>query len=72
MVDRLTTLVAGAQFDTCGYDAAARRRLPRGSPLRLLHRVAIPGRGSGCLFKVLLTNSCVNDCAYCVNQAGRD
>ncbi len=24
------------------------------------------------LFKVLLTNVCTNDCAYCVNQVGRD
>ena len=72
MADRLTTLIAGAQFDACGYDAAARRHLPGSSPLRSLHRVAIPGRGLVCLFKVLLTNSCVNDCAYCVNQAGRD
>lgn len=32
----------------------------------------LPGGGSVCLFKVLLTNVCINDCAYCVNQIGRD
>jgi predicted DNA-binding helix-hairpin-helix protein len=30
--------------------------------------------GGGCipLLKILLTNVCINDCTYCVNQVGRD
>lgn len=66
---KLETLVAGAQFDVCGYDGV---RPGVSSPLRFIHRAALPGGGSACLFKVLLTNVCVNDCAYCVNQIGRD
>jgi len=67
--DKLETLVAAAQFDVCGYSGV---RPAGGSPLRFIHRAALPGGGSVCLFKVLLTNVCVNDCAYCVNQKGRD
>jgi putative DNA modification/repair radical SAM protein len=67
--DKLTTLVASAQFDVCGY-GGLRDFTP--SPLRFIHRAALPGGGFVCLFKVLLTNVCTNDCAYCVNQIGRD
>lgn len=67
--DKLGVLVAGAQFDVCGYGGV---RDFNPSPLRFIHRAALPGGGSVCLFKVLLTNVCTNDCAYCVNQVGRD
>ena len=67
--DRLETLTAAAQFDVCGYSGV--RNAPP-SPLRFIHRAALPGGGSVCLFKVLLTNVCTNDCAYCANQIGRD
>lgn len=65
-MDKLDTLSASAQFDVCGGPTAYR------SPLRFIHRVALPGGGCVNLFKVLLTNICVNDCAYCVNQISRD
>lgn len=69
-MDRLNTLVAAAQFDICGgcggQSPAAR------SPLGLIYHAALPGGGWVPLLKVLLTNLCVNDCAYCVNQIGRD
>lgn len=67
--DKLETLVAGARFDVCGYNAV---RPTGSSPLRFIHQAALPGGGSTCLFKVLLTNVCINDCAYCANQVGRD
>jgi len=67
--DKLETLVAAAQFDVCGYSGM---RHAGSSPLRFIHRAALPGGGSVCLFKVLLTNVCTNDCAYCANQTGRD
>lgn len=63
--DRLEALATGAQFDVCSYSAAR-------SASRFIHHAAVPGRGTVPLFKVLLTNVCVNDCAYCANQAGRD
>lgn len=66
---KLEALTAGAEFDVCGYSGVPRVDPP---PLRFVQRVAMPGRGTVCLFKVLLTNVCINDCAYCVNQIGRD
>jgi len=70
IIARLDTLVSAAQFDTCGYSTS--RQSGRDSPLRFIYRAALPEGGTVCLFKVLLTNVCVNDCAYCVNQVGRD
>jgi len=70
--DKLGALVEGAQFDVCGYNRKASLHYSNSSPSRFLHRVALPGGGSACLFKVLLTNVCANDCAYCANQIGRD
>ena len=66
---KLQTLVAAAEYDVCGHSSLG---LGSSNPLRFIHRAALPGGGSVCLFKVLLTNVCVNDCAYCVNQIGRD
>lgn len=69
VVDKLETLAAAAQFDVCGYNGV---RADSNSPLRFIHRAALPGGGYACLFKVLFTNVCVNDCAYCINQIGLD
>lgn len=70
--DRLETLVAAARFDSCGTSGSSSRALSPNSPMRFIHRAALPNGGTVCLFKVLLTNICVNDCGYCVNQIGRD
>ncbi|MBI2851907.1 MAG: helix-hairpin-helix domain-containing protein [Chloroflexi bacterium] len=64
---KLDALVAAAHYDVCGG-----RAVVNNPALRFIHEAALPGGGSVCLFKVLLTNACVNDCAYCVNQVGRD
>lgn len=68
-MDRFEALVAGAQFDVCSYNGI---RSAMGSPLRFIHHVAVPGRGTVSLFKVLLTSVCTNDCAYCANRTARD
>ena len=68
-MDRTESLVDGARFDVCGYGSAGFTSM---SALRHIHRAAVPGKGSVCLFKVLLTSECINDCAYCANQVGRD
>ena len=67
--DKLKTLAAAAQFDVCSYSGV--HEVNR-APSRFVFRAAMPGGGSISLFKVLLTNVCTNDCAYCVNRAGRD
>jgi len=67
-MEDLDVLVASARFDVCSDNV----RDPSASPLRFIHRAALPGGGSIPLFKVLQTNVCTNDCAYCANQVGRD
>ena len=70
--DRLDTLVSGAQFDVCSYNAGMTSSYSGRSPLHFIYKAALPGGGTTPLFKVLLTNVCINDCAYCANQIGRD
>jgi putative DNA modification/repair radical SAM protein len=68
-MDKLNTLVAAARFDICGCGGAGAAAK---SPPGIIYNAALPGGGCVPLLKVLLTNFCVNDCAYCVNQIGRD
>ena len=67
MLERLNYLASAAQFDLCGNCGS-----PSKFPLDFIYRADLPGGGSLPVLKVLLTNVCVNDCAYCVNQVGRD
>ena len=69
---KLQIVAASAKFDICGYDAARSMQLANTDPHRFIYRATLPGGGCVSLFKVLLTNVCTNDCAYCVNQVGRD
>lgn len=67
MLERLNYLASAAQFDLCGNCGS-----PSKSPLDFIYRADLPNGGSIPVLKVLLTNVCINDCAYCVNQVGRD
>src|SRR5271157_5351602 len=67
--DKLMTLADGASFDVCGYAGPGREIT---NPDHFIYSAALPGGGCVNLFKVLMTNVCVNDCGYCVNQIGRD
>ncbi len=66
-MDKLNALVAAANFDVCGGPCSQAK-----SPAGFIYQAALPGGGTMPLLKVLLTNVCVNDCGYCVNQIGRD
>ena len=72
VAQKLQIVAASARFDICGYDAARSMQLANTDPHRFIYRSTLPGGGCTSLFKVLLTNVCTNDCAYCVNQVGRD
>jgi predicted DNA-binding helix-hairpin-helix protein len=72
VAQKLQIVAASAKFDICGYDAARSMQLANTDPHRFIYRSTLPGGGCTSLFKVLLTNVCTNDCAYCVNQVGRD
>jgi putative DNA modification/repair radical SAM protein len=69
---KLQIVAASAKFDICGYDPARSMQQANRDPHRFIYRATLPGGGCISLFKVLLTNVCTNDCAYCVNQVGRD
>lgn len=67
--DKLGILTGSARYDICGFGDAGRiKELPQ----RFIYRASLPGGGCTSLFKVLLTNACINDCAYCANQVGVD
>lgn len=70
-LQRLDMLAADARFDVCGYGGKDSRHQGT-SPLRFIYRASLPKGGTVCLFKTLLTSVCINDCAYCTNQVGRD
>lgn len=68
-MDKLNELTAAAQYDLCGCGG---KGSAAPAPLSFIHRAALPGGGCIPLLKVLMTNVCLNDCSYCVNQIGRD
>lgn len=75
MVDterKLDLLAAAAKYDVCGYSGLRDARNATTSPTRFIYKSTLPNGRTSCLFKVLLTSVCTNDCRYCVNQAGRD
>lgn len=65
-MDKIKSLAAAAKYDVCGFGDSPV------APQRFIYKAALPRGGCTSLLKILLTNACVNDCAYCVNQAGRD
>ncbi len=67
---KLALLGHAARHDLCGT-ARVRPRRGRGQPLpHGLYPAVLPDGRVACLFKVLLTNLCANDCAYCQNRLG--
>jgi putative DNA modification/repair radical SAM protein len=68
---KLSTLAAAARFDVCGCGGSV-RSTANIDPARFIYKATLPDGGCTALFKVLLTNVCVNDCAYCVNQSRLD
>lgn len=75
---KLQILADAAKYDaSCASSGAAPRQAsgPRGvgftAPLGVCHSFTPDGRCIS-LLKVLLTNHCVYDCAYCVNRASSD
>lgn len=75
-LDKLAILGEGAKYDVCASTASknckvAGAAIGRPLPSGCCHSFTPDGRCIS-LFKVLLTNYCEKDCAYCPNQAGRD
>ena len=76
MLTRLTILAASAKYDvSCASSGVSRAAVPGGlggaSGLGVCHSFTDDGRCIS-LLKILLTNHCVYDCAYCINRRSND
>jgi len=74
--DKLRILSEAAKFDvSCSSSGGSRKNKPGGignsAPGGICHSFTSDGRCIS-LLKVLLTNYCVYDCAYCVNRSSSD
>jgi predicted DNA-binding helix-hairpin-helix protein len=78
-LEKLEILGAAAKYDLCASTSSTRATKRQkfnefgiGKPVAggVCHSFTPDGRCVS-LFKVLLTNRCTNDCAYCNNRAGR-
>ncbi|OGC12272.1 putative DNA modification/repair radical SAM protein [candidate division WOR-1 bacterium RIFOXYA12_FULL_52_29] len=74
---KLEILGAAAKYDICASSAAPQKRQPNSNyigsnaPGGICHSYTPDGRCVS-LLKVLMTNSCKNNCQYCVNRASND
>lgn len=74
---KLEILGQSAKYDICsssfmgGRNRFARDNAVGNAPPGCAHSTLPDGR-IVCMFKVLLTNSCNNDCRYCLNRSSRD
>ncbi len=71
LIAKATQLGQAAQYDLCGACGPSASRV-RDDLGRWIYPAALPDGRTVRLFKVLLTNVCERDCAYCANRAGRD
>lgn len=73
---KLEILSAAAKYDvSCSSSGSTRKNIPAGfgnaSKAGICHSWSDDGRCIS-LLKILFTNSCIYDCAYCVNRASND
>ena len=76
LFDKLTILADSAKYDVACTSSGSDRRGARGRlgntvGCGICHTFAADGRCVS-LLKMLLSNACVYQCAYCVNRAGND
>ena len=74
--DKLTILADAAKYDaSCASSGSRRRNRGRGlghaAPCGVCHSYTEDGRCVS-LLKILYTNVCIYDCAYCVNRSSND
>jgi putative DNA modification/repair radical SAM protein len=74
--DKLTILADAAKYDASCASSGSRRRnskrtLGHSAPSGICHSYTEDGRCVS-LLKILYTNVCIYDCAYCVNRSSND
>lgn len=72
IMDKLEILTASAKYDVACTSSGSDRKSQAGGmgnavSMGICHSFAADGRCIS-LLKVLMTNSCVYDCAYCINR----
>lgn len=73
---KLEILSAAAKYDVSCSSSGSQRNTPKGgmgnsAPAGICHSFTEDGRCVS-LLKILLTNSCLFDCAYCINRRSND
>ncbi len=76
VLEKLTTLAESAKYDvSCASSGTTRKNTPGGIGstlgLGVCHSFTEDGRCVS-LLKVMLTNNCIYDCAYCINRRTND
>lgn len=76
LTDKIAILGAAAKYDVCASSSSTQQKigkssLGRAAPSGVCHSFTPDGRCIS-LFKVLMTNECLKDCAYCPNRVQRD
>ncbi len=74
--DKLTILADAAKYDVSCASSGSRRKntgqgLGNAAPAGICHTYTEDGRCVS-LLKILFTNFCIYDCAYCINRRGND
>ncbi|MGV8964567.1 MAG: putative DNA modification/repair radical SAM protein [Candidatus Saccharimonadaceae bacterium] len=75
-LDKIKILTDAAKYDvSCSSSASSRRNLNKGvgsvAQSGICHSFTADGRCVS-LFKIMMTNHCIYDCAYCVNRRTND
>lgn len=76
LINKLEVLADSAKYDvSCSSSGSSRQNSPGGignsAPSGICHSWSDDGRCIS-LLKTLFTNSCIYDCAYCINRASND
>ena len=77
ILDKLKTLAESAKYDvSCSSSGTVRKNVPGGlgntvGGMGICHSFAEDGRCIA-LLKIMLTNHCMYDCAYCINRKSND
>lgn len=69
--EKMKILARAAQYDLCGAACGTRASRVRDDIGRWLYPAVLPDGKRVTLLKVLLSNSCENDCAYCAHRRSR-
>jgi predicted DNA-binding helix-hairpin-helix protein len=71
--DKLKILSADARYDlACACGSVKDEHRKRGADGKWIYPVTLPSGGKASIFKILLSNVCRNDCAYCPLRHDQD